>query len=452
MVQLKLVTTASAGLKPLGTPGQRSYELIVQTVERGLGERHARLFAEPVATPRGDAVDWYAPVAGTAQRLRDLDADSQKAARATLGELAGDVLAFADRLAGGQDADGQRLAQALRNALEVPEEGAIHVIDGQPVLTNWAHQQDGERAPKGILSAMVPARRWPTAPSEALVPAPDGAVAGAGGVVITARTPLDWLWWLTVAVTAVVLGAVLWLLIAPCGLAGPGWLNTCPRPAQAATVDPALAARRAQLEAEIAGLQRQALLAERSCGRELAQAAPLPPVVPTPRAEPATVPTPTPDPATQPRADPASPPAPREPARAPDEIDRRRDAAGGQQGELTVTLVWDSLTDLDLHVTCPSGETINFHNRTGCAGGRLDIDANANPWHRTRTPLENVYFPSGARHGSYGVRVNLYDAPSRYGSSHDFTVRIQIGDRTETFRGTVTNTRPNWQQTFEYRG
>ncbi|TVS00316.1 MAG: hypothetical protein EA406_00850 [Rhodospirillales bacterium] len=450
MVQLKLATTASAGLKPLGAPGQRSYELIVPAVQRGLGERHAQLFAEPVATPLGDATDWYAPVVGTAKRLAELDPETQEAVRAALGELAGDVLALADRLVAGQDAEGQRLAQALRNALEVPDEGSIFVVDGRPVLTNWAHQQDVERAPKGILSAMVPVRRSPATPSAALMPAPGGAVVSAGGTIVAARTPPDWLWWLTVAVTAGVLAAVLWLLIAPCGLAGPGWLNACPRAAQTATVDPALVARRPQLEAEIAALERQALLAERSCRRELAQAAPPPSAVPTPGAEPDAVPTPTSDPVAEPRADPVPTPAPREPARAPDEIDRRRDAAGGQQGELTVTLVWDSLTDLDLHVTCPSGETINFRNRTGCNGGRLDIDANA--WHRTRTPLENVFFPGGAPHGSYRVRVNLYDAPSRYGSTHDFTVRIQTGDRTETFRGTVTNARPNWQQTFEYRG
>ncbi len=429
MVQLKLATTASAGLRPLGAPGQRSFELIVPTVQRALGERHAQLFAEPIAAPLGDATDWYATVPGSPQRLVDLEPAEQREARETLGGLVGDVFALADRLATSPDAESQRLAQALRNALEVPDETAIFVVGGQPVLTNWAHRQDVKEAPRGVLSAMIPMRPRP-APEPVPVAAPAAAAATTTAVAM-ARSPLDWLWWVTVGVTGAVLAAIVWLLVAPCGLAGPAWLNACPRPAQAMAVDPALEARRGQLEAEIAALERQALLAERNCARqETAQAAPPPPA---PAPEPAPEPEPTPEPEPE-----------------PDEIDRRREAAGGERGELTITLVWNSRSDLDLHVTCPNGETLYFRNPNACGSGVHDVDANASD--RTQTPVENVRFGAGAPHGTYTIRVNFYDAPSRYGSSHDFTVRVEAGERTETFQGTVTNARRDWRTTFDYRG
>jgi hypothetical protein len=417
MVQLKLDTTASQGLRALGTPGQRSFELIVPTVQKALGAEHAALFAEPVDSPRGDQTDWYATVPGTPRRLTDLPPEEQKAVRERLGTLAGAIFAYADRLSANSDQESQRLAQALRFALEVPDETAIFAVGDQPVLTNWARQRDVKEAPKGLLQAMVPMRAPPPPP-----PPPPVEPLAAGPVAV-ARSPLDWLWWLTVITTGLVLAWILWLLIAPCGLAGPDWLNTCPRPALASTVDPALEARRAQLEAEIAALERQALAAERAC---IAQAPPLP----APR--------------------PAASPPPPEPEPEPDDIDQRRAEAGGQEGELTITLVWESTADLDLHITCPGGQVINYTNTTGCNGGELDVDANVGS-NRTSTPVENVFFRAGAEQGTYRIRVHMFDNGNG-GSSHSFRVRVQMGDQTETFSGTVSSANPNWTRDFEYRG
>lgn len=423
MVQLKLDTTASAGLRPLGTPGQRSYELIVPTVLKALGKAHADLFAEPVATPSGGSTDWYAPVPGTARRLLDLGPEAQAAMRDRLGTLVGEVSALADRLAVAPDAESQRLAQALRHAVEVPDEMSVFVVGEQPVLVNWAHHHDVKEAPKGLLQAMVPMRAPPPPPPPpAVEPGAADAAVVVPVAVAAARSPLDWLWWLTVAVTGGVIAAALWLLVAPCGLSGPAWLNFCPQPAVQAAVDPGLAARRAQLEAEIAAAERAALAAQRAC-------VPTAPPAPPQRAE----------------APPAPPPDPPR-----DEIDERREAAGGQQGELTVTLVWDSRADLDMHITCPGGQTINYTNTRGCGGGELDVDANVSA--RTTTPVENVFFRTGAQRGTYRIRVNMFDDGGRAGSSHAFTVRVQMGSSQETFRGTVSARQPNWTKSFDYRG
>jgi hypothetical protein len=45
--------------------------------------------------------------------------------------------------------------------------------------------------------------------------------------------------------------------------------------------------------------------------------------------------------------------------------------------KLQVSLNWIHPVDLDLHVTTPSGTEIYFANRTGPAGGTLDLDSNA---------------------------------------------------------------------------
>ncbi|WP_029011314.1 hypothetical protein [Azospirillum halopraeferens] len=419
MIQLKLTTTASAGLRPLGTPGQRSFELIVPTVQRALGTAHAQIFAEPVPAPLGDVTDWYAPLPGTARRLIDLDPDRQRAARDHLGHLAADIFAMADRLAGGADPESQRLAQALRNALEVPDETAIYVIGQQPVLTNWAHQQDVKEAPRGILSTMVPARR-PPPPSPP--PPPPGQPAAPVPVppVPVLRHWTFWLWWLLVAVTGAILATIIWLLIAPCGLSGPAFLNTCPAPPEVSVIDPTLENRRVQIQSEIAMLERQALAAERACQPE-----PPPPPAPLPAAEPA----------------PVAPPQ--------DEIDERRERAGGQQGELTITLAWDSTADLDLHVRCPANQVIFFRNRAACSGGVLDVDANSDAGTRTRTPVENVFFGSGAAPGTYQISVHLFR--DNGGRSHDFTVRVRMGAGTQDLRGTVSTRQPVWTHTIEYR-
>jgi hypothetical protein len=431
VAQLKLETTVSEGLRPLGAPGQRSYELVSPAVRRALGDACADLFAEPVASPRGDAIDWYSPVPGAGRRLADLSPDEARILRDRLAELVAAVFAHADRLAASPDAASQNLAQALRNALEVPDETAIFAVGDQPVLINWAHRRDVRQAPQGLLQAMVasraPAAPNPVAPPAAATAAAAPAAAAPAADEPAARRPSDWLWWAVAAATGAAMAAALWLLVAPCGLAGPSWLNRCPAPAEEAVVDPALGARRAQLEAEIAALERRALAAERAC-----EPAP-PPPPPAPAPAPAAV-------------RPSPPPAPP----APDEIDRRREDAGGQEGELTITLVWDSTADLDLYVACPGGGEISYERPTACGGGRLDVDANVR--RRTTTPVENVFFGEGAPRGTYRVRVNMFDDGGRGGSVHPFTVRIDIGGRRQTFRGEVSARQRVWSQTFEHRG
>ena len=83
-------------------------------------------------------------------------------------------------------------------------------------------------------------------------------------------------------------------------------------------------------------------------------------------------------------------------------------AAGAGTGDISFSLVWGDVNDLDLHVTTPSGQIINFRNRTLNDGGHLDLDANASGV-ITVSPKENIYWPEGtAPEGVYKVQVHYY--------------------------------------------
>lgn len=250
MADTLLVTTASEGLQPLGSAAQRSFELVTATLRDRLSPDHAALFAEPVASEHGDRIDWYAPAAGPARRLTDLPDDESKALRDRLGRLVGDIRALADTLAAGATPEDQRLAEALTNALEVPGEDMIWAVGdaAAPVLVHWAWIRAERRPVRGVLTAMVPR------------PAPPPADARAGR-----RGPGPGVWWALVVagwvLLALMLGAILYLHLAPCAL-NPAGPDFCPGEAPgtaAAATETAVAAD------EIAALERAIALAARRC-------------------------------------------------------------------------------------------------------------------------------------------------------------------------------------------
>ena len=130
---------------------------------------------------------------------------------------------------------------------------------------------------------------------------------------------------------------------------------------------------------------------------------------------------------------PAAPPKAEVPPRTPrdcqpSELDRRREQAGGQTGQVTVSLGWDGTADLDLAVVCPDGGTIWFNQRNAC-GGRLDVDMNASGKH-SPTPIENVFWPSKPGKGTYQVYVSLFDRRGDRRRSIPFQVELDVlGDR-----------------------
>ena len=94
-----------------------------------------------------------------------------------------------------------------------------------------------------------------------------------------------------------------------------------------------------------------------------------------------------------------------------DSIKERVKAAGGQVvGELRASLAWYNHDDLDIHMVCPDGFRIYYgQKRHVKSGGTLDVDMNAGG-PSSRTPVENIVFPSKNKmvEGDYTVKVNQY--------------------------------------------
>ena len=417
-----VASTPNQGLRPVRAPGQRDHGVLVQLLAQHLSDDHAALFAEPVPNPDGRTTDWYAPREGEAQPLDALDPAARAAAERRLAQLYDDIRNLAARLVQSREPDAAGKAALLQAALEIPDPSFIRVVDGQPVLLAWAHLEDSPDAPQGVLGSWIRLRQ-PEAPPPPLpergagplappAPVPAGTGTGTTTVVPVVVERTVWpvgLLWLLFALLAL---AIAWLTLAACGLGWPGggaWLARCPLPLALAGDDGLMREleRQRQLEQEIAQLQRE-------LARESAQCLPEPPPV---RAE----------------APPPEPPPPQVAETPPpecevSEIDLRRQEAGGQTGEVTVSLGWDGLSDLDLAILCPNGNAIRFNNQNAC-GGRLDVDMNAG-FRSSSEPIENVYWQSKPPNGVYKVYVTLFDRRSDRRQTIPFRVELDVlGDR-----------------------
>jgi uncharacterized protein YfaP (DUF2135 family) len=72
-------------------------------------------------------------------------------------------------------------------------------------------------------------------------------------------------------------------------------------------------------------------------------------------------------------------------------MQQRRRAAGGREGKLTISLMWDNAhgvrNDLDLWVVCPGKEKISYMDKKA-GGGELDVDRQQG----VNDPVENVFW------------------------------------------------------------
>ncbi|MBO4242966.1 MAG: zinc-ribbon domain-containing protein [Clostridiales bacterium] len=115
-----------------------------------------------------------------------------------------------------------------------------------------------------------------------------------------------------------------------------------------------------------------------------------------------------------------------------DALDARLDSLEAGSGEITVSMLWDSEDDLDLHISTPDGSEIYYGNKVA-GGGELDIDANTSS-NMMDEPVENVYF-SDPDSGTYTIWIENYN--DRSSGSTNYIVRVTVGDESETFSGTI---------------
>lgn len=406
MFEALLVTTSSEGLQPLGTAAQRSFELVTQTVRDRISPEHSAIFAEPVPARHGNNIDWYAPVKGTATALGELEAEDQQELRNQLGGLVGDIRKEAQHLVDADDPDDQRLGEALINAVEVPDENMVFGLKDEqghlrPVLVHWAWLRDEQKAVRGVLTAMVPRND----------PGLEDSAAQKSG-----QSPAWWrlilLGWILLVL---MIAAILYLLIVPCGV-NHGRLVFCPP--DDAEIEAVMT--EAQVTAnEIAGLERELGLFRRQCQPTV----PVLPVVPPPTQE-----------------GNAKPKEPGDEARRA-EVDKKLAERGAARGALNFTLEWETIDDIDLYVTCPTGVTISYRN-TGDCNGSLDLDANVVRSDAVTDPVENVVFQD-APLGLYKIRAHLRS--NRTDGAKQVVLHVLRRDGpSQTYKGMVSQENREW--------
>jgi hypothetical protein len=118
-----LVSTTLAGVRPLGMRGEplhMAHDQIRGALRRRLGERYARLLAEPQSYDGGRAIDWYAAATGPVVRFADLPPARQQALHDEIDGLLADIEALGRRFGESDNEDGRLLGQALSLSVQRP--------------------------------------------------------------------------------------------------------------------------------------------------------------------------------------------------------------------------------------------------------------------------------------------------------------------------------------------
>jgi len=128
----------------------------------------------------------------------------------------------------------------------------------------------------------------------------------------------------------------------------------------------------------------------------------------------------------------------------------RLDREGGKTGEVQITLIWNNVNDLDLHVVCPSGERIYYqHNRSRC-NGELDVDMNADG-RNSNEPVENVFWPEGgAPTGEFQVFVHHFKNQGAPDPTK-FEVAIKYDGDVKKFSGSLRQGQEKRVHVFHHR-
>ncbi len=448
MMRRFLCETGLDGFRALSVgrhPAYDSWDQIHAFLQMTLGEAHATLFAEPHAS--AGVVAWMATTGSDPQPLSALPEAERAAVLARLDALRGDIARVAAEKAASPKQEDQRWAALLAAIQTVPAsrrlDDIVYAAEGQPVLVQWGTRDENATVTSALLQEKISAAQAappPRPPVGVLAsgPAVAAPAAAAGGGVWGWLLPLL-LWLLFLGLLA----AIYWLLLLGCAL-GPPFGPAIGRCTVEAAASPLAEAdrRRAELQQDLALLRQQ-----------LGQAPQCP--VETTLVEP-----PAPPPAPPPPR-PAPPPVP-DPEQDATDFDRAREQAGGRTGDVTVTLLWNGHTDLDLSVRCPDGQVLKARNlmpdgQPSACGGEIDVDANlcarvdGSPGQMRpcleygdapqMSPVENAFFLNAtAPRGTYQVLVTHFAADSRDPAADiPFAVQVRQGEATDVAQGVARN-------------
>jgi hypothetical protein len=201
-----LVRTTLTGVRPLGVRGEplhATHEQIRGVIRRRLGERHARLLAEPQPDDVGRRIDWYSDVAGGVAPLSSLPEAARAETLAQVDTLIADIAALGAQLQQAPSADARITGRALELACRRPSDDYVFMVGEQPVVVCWGYEPDAAGALlPAALPATTPAVATPlSSPAPILAaPLPPSAMP-----VAVAAAPFAWLGWLLASALAVVL-------------------------------------------------------------------------------------------------------------------------------------------------------------------------------------------------------------------------------------------------------
>ncbi|WP_454914946.1 hypothetical protein [Xanthobacter sediminis] len=407
MYSVRLLATLDRDLPPqkLGV----TWERLTDVVRREVSPEAAAIFAEPVPDPALGLTYWHVATDQDPLPLMTLAPAARTRLLEELERRRAAIAAYADSLAAAGGDTGARLAAGLRSALVVPDLDAhVWSVDGRPVIAAWGR----EVAAAGPAFARIEAR-LPSPP----VPAPAGATITSAQPHAAAEAPGEapapvrrrpwWLLWLLFAALA---GVLYYQLLAACALDLPiiGKIaNRCPGTGQGELR--ALMERNDSLRSRL----RQAEL-RTAQGAEACPAA-----------------------GKAPAGDRTDNTGPADRAPQSEEVRKRVEDRRGSRGRFNVTLSWNGIEDLDLHVFCPGGH-IFFGHEEAC-GGRLEIDENRKPDSTRPNPVEHVSWASDPPAGEYVVAVKFFDRRGRPARPVPFVVLLTAGDQVRRYDGIVAN-------------
>ncbi len=203
-----LVSTTLAGARPLGMRGEplhTAHDQIRGAIRRRLGERYARLLAEPQPYDGGRAIDWYTAAAGPVVRFTDLPTARQQALLGEIDGLLADIEAQGRRFAESENEDGRLLGQALALAVRRPSDDYLFLVGDQPVIVCWGYEPEAAGAP-------TPPAFLPGAPgSTPALAAGEGPAADTeAAAAIAARQRSRRHWWAASAASVFLLMGTAW--------------------------------------------------------------------------------------------------------------------------------------------------------------------------------------------------------------------------------------------------
>ncbi len=153
-----------------GNPVPSFYAQLRTLLRSRLGERHARLLAEPLEIEETGDIEWHTEADGEAKAFSACNPEERARLDAEYGRLRADVERLQGELGRG-DAAARNWAELLGRTLASADSAKLHLVGDQPVLVEWGLQREGALAGSARLTQKGDAPSLP----------PDGKGGGGTG-------------------------------------------------------------------------------------------------------------------------------------------------------------------------------------------------------------------------------------------------------------------------------